>query len=126
MARSAIFPFALWFDLAARSTQMMQASAEVMMRRTYGMARMGATPSVADQRELRLMVDEKVQASFESAMAMWLRAMRNSQTLMFQAFTGRIDAASLASMARTGSEIANAGLTPFHRRVRSNAKRLRK
>jgi hypothetical protein len=37
-----------------------------------------------------------------------------------------MDAVSLTSIARTGSQIASAGLTPFHRRARSNAKRLRK
>jgi hypothetical protein len=126
MARSAEFPLTSWFHLATRSMQLMQASTEVILRRSYGIANMGTTPSLADQRELRMMVDEKVQASMESAMAMSLRAMSSYQTLMFQAFTGRIDVVPLTTLARTGSQIASAGLAPFHRRARSNAKRLRK
>jgi hypothetical protein len=125
MARSS-YPFALWFDLAVRSTQLMQASAEVILQRSNRIARMGAKPSLAEQREMRRMVNEKVQASAESATAMSLRAMSSYQTLLWQSVTGRIDTAPLARAARTGSQIASAGLAPFHRRARNNAKRLRK
>lgn len=125
MARST-HPFALWFDLAMRSTQLMQVSAEVILLRSNRVARMGAQPSRAEQRELRRMVDEKVHASMEAAIAMSLRAMSDYQSLLWQPLNARFDATPLASAVRVSSQIASAGLAPFHRRARRNAKRLRR
>jgi len=119
-------PFALWFDLAMRSTQLMQVSAEVILLRSNRLARMGAQPSPAEQRELRRMVEEKIHASMESAVAMSLRAMSDYQSLLWQPFTGRFDTAPLTRAAGAGSQIVSAGLAPFHRRARRNAKRLRR
>jgi hypothetical protein len=49
-----------WFDLAQRSMEMMQGSATVIATRT------AAHPSAAHDREMKRMVDEKVDASAAS------------------------------------------------------------
>lgn len=62
-------PFALWSELAARTTEMLVASAQVIGHRTGRMAGAGATPSLRDRREFSKMGMEKAEAIGESAFA---------------------------------------------------------
>ena len=126
-------PFApslsLWMDLATRSGEMLWASGEVIARRGRIMATMGADPSASDQREMQRMVEEKISASADSAVAMSLRAAEVCQSMMLrsmQPWLGSTRAASISDVTRAAAQITQAGLTPFHRRARSNAKRLRR
>ncbi len=63
-------PFFIWTELAMRNTEMMLASAQVIGHRVQLMAAAGHNPSVSDQREMSLMVNEKTAAVAESTMAM--------------------------------------------------------
>ncbi|WP_158883820.1 polyhydroxyalkanoate granule-associated phasin [Rhodanobacter sp. L36] len=137
-----INPFAMWTTLATKSAEMLLASGEVVAHRSQRMASMGANPDAADRREMGRMVQEKVDASAESAQAMSMKAASLYQASMMQwlnlanrqaaALCGigtspRIsaDVAAKKTM-RAAAEIATAGMAPFHRRATGNAKRLRK
>ena len=93
------------------------------------MANMGADLSASDQREMQRMVEEKISASADSAMAMSFRAAEVCQSMMLRGmppWINSIRAASPSDITRAAAQIAQAGLTPFHQRARSNAKRLRR
>ena len=61
---------AAWADLALKTSEMMLASAHVIGHRTRRMASAGPLPNARDQREFKLMGQEKVDAAGESARAM--------------------------------------------------------
>ena len=93
------------------------------------MATMGADPSASDQRGMQRMVEEKISASADSALAMSFRAAEVCQSMMLrsmQPWMGPPRAASISDVTRAAAQITQAGLAPFHRRARSNAKRLRR
>ena len=116
-------------DLATRSGEMLWASGEVIAHRSRIMANMGTDPSASDQREMRRMVEEKTSASMDSTMAMSFRAAEVCQSMMLrsmQSWMGMTPAASISEVTRAAAQITQAGLTPFHQRARSNAKRLRR
>ena len=122
-------PLSLWMDLATRSSEMLWASGEVIAHRSRIMANMGADPSASDQREMQRMVEEKISASADSAMAMSFRAAEVCQSMMLrsmQPWMGSTHAASPNDVTRAAAQITQAGLAPFHQRARSNAKRLRR
>lgn len=154
--RRSVPPFnalSLWTDFAARSAEMLFASAEVISRRVQRIAVVGAAPDAADRRELQRMVDEKMSASSESMQAIIL----GSGTLLTDSFLricaemgqhafsicsgiGRTPAKAMRdsqrSMARWGelngsaanaaAKLAGDALEPFHARATANVKRLRK
>ena len=116
-------------DLASRSSEMLWASSEVIARRSRIMANMGADPSASDQREMQRMVEEKISAYADSAMAMSFRAAEVCQSMMLRSmppWLGSTRATSLNDVTRAAAQITQAGLAPFHQRARSNAKRLRR
>ncbi|MEO8628078.1 MAG: polyhydroxyalkanoate granule-associated phasin [Betaproteobacteria bacterium] len=80
-------PFFIWTELAMRSTEMMLASAQVIGHRVQLMAAAGHNPSVSDQREMSLMVNEKTAAVAESAMAVASGMARMNFQFAVQAFT---------------------------------------
>ncbi|MGZ3236892.1 MAG: polyhydroxyalkanoate granule-associated phasin [Burkholderiaceae bacterium] len=79
-------PFLAWSELAIKTGEMMVASAQVIQHRTGRMAASGATPSLRDQREFRLMGEEKLEAITESAQAMALQMMTMNPILGMHAF----------------------------------------
>jgi len=60
----------LWGDLAAKSAEMMWASAQVIAHRTGRMAMAGHSPTARDRREFTLMGQEKLEAGVKSMQAM--------------------------------------------------------
>lgn len=133
-------PFAPWMGLAGRSADTWLASGAVIAERTRRMAAMGASPSRADQREMRRMVDEKVSATGESAQAVTAQAVAlaqtsamrwmaflNAQTMAMLGFGRMPSTAPTANAAmRASVAMGEAALAPFHRRATANARRLRK
>lgn len=129
------FPMVWWWDLAAKSTEMLSASAEVVLRRSAQIGSMSHPPSPADQRELSTMVTEKVAAAQQSATAMMMSAGTAASQFwwnqwMASAGLGGRKAASLsgiaASASRSSASMLAAGVQPYRQRAMSNAKRLRK
>jgi hypothetical protein len=136
-------PFAAWMDIAARTTEMMVASSQVIANRTQRMA--AATPAADDPAEFARMWPEKVAATHASARAVAgtarpsdvrlgadvaiatlkvanaYAALAGSHTpAQFIARQARL-ATALANAAATGtrassrtSKIAAAALGPFH------------
>lgn len=66
-------PFMVWAEVAAKTGEMMLASAQVIAQRTGRLAAAGAHPSVRDRKEFALMGQEKVLAANEAARDMALR-----------------------------------------------------
>ncbi|MGZ5884286.1 MAG: polyhydroxyalkanoate granule-associated phasin [Burkholderiaceae bacterium] len=79
-------PFFVWSELAVKTGEMMMASAQVIQHRTGRMAAAGATPNLMDQREFRLMGQEKLDAMTESTQAMALQMLTVNPELGFRAF----------------------------------------
>jgi hypothetical protein len=92
----------LWCDLAAKTQEMMLASAQVIGHRTERMARAGPAPSVRDRREFALMGQEKIEAGMQSAQAMTAQLMSMSQPWGLMAFR-HILQSSTAFMSLAGS-----------------------
>ena len=67
---STFTPFMLWGDLAAKTVEMMWASAHVIAHRTSRMAMAVHSPNARDRREFALMGQEKLEAGAKSAQAM--------------------------------------------------------
>jgi hypothetical protein len=101
-------PLMLWNDLAAKTLEMMLASAQVIGHRTGRTARAGPAPSARDRREFALMGQEKIQASAQSAHAMAAHMMTMSQPWAALAFRHILrNSAALMSVAssRTPSQL---------------------
>lgn len=114
-----------WLDLAQSSRELMQGSAAVIARRTAAMAKAGAHPSAADDREMKRMVDEKVDATAASLAEMALAATASYQSLWLGSLlAGRTP--STAQLQRAATRVLGAGMAPYQKAVRSNLKRLRK
>ena len=114
-----------WFDLAQRSMEMMQGSAIVIATRTAAMAQAGTRPSAAHDREMKRMVDEKVDASVASLAGMAFTAAASCQSLWLASLWGG-HAPTATQFQRATTRVLGAGLAPYQRTVRSNVKRLRK
>jgi hypothetical protein len=63
-------PFLLWTNIALKSGEMMWASAQVISHRTSRILQAHPNYSVKDRREIALMGQEKIEAGYESAIAM--------------------------------------------------------
>ena len=106
--RSYFSPFMLWSDLAAKTLEMMVASAQVIGHRTGRMARAGPSPSARDRREFALMGQEKIEAAAQSAQAMAAHMMAMGQPWGALAFRHCLrNSAALMSLAssRTPSQL---------------------
>lgn len=68
-------PFLAWTRLAWKTGEMLAASAQVIHHRSNRIACAGPLPCARDQREFRLMGQEKIEASIESAQALAARLM---------------------------------------------------
>ncbi len=102
-------PFLIWSELAFKTGEMMLASAQVIGHRA-NLALEGPTPNARDQRELSLMIGEKISAPAESAQAMALSVIRLNQQLSVLAFkqflTGAAATISLASSLTSAQSVA--------------------
>ena len=78
-------PFALWADVAFKTTEMMWSAASVIAMRTARMAAHGLQPNAADQRELQLMGQEKLAAATASGSAVFDQLQRTNWQLMQRA-----------------------------------------
>ena len=100
-------PFLLWTNIALRSAEMMWASTQVIGHRTSRILQAHPNYSVSDRREMVLMGQEKIEAGYESAIAMSGGLLTMTLELgMFafrQWFAGATALASMA-MSRTASQ----------------------
>lgn len=128
------FPMIWWWDLAAKSTEMLSASAEVVLRRSAQISGMSNPPSAADQRELNTMVTEKVAAAQQSATAIMMSASSTASRFWWNQWMASVGlgdrqpaslAGIVASMSHSSATMLTAGLQPYRQRAMSNAKRLR-
>ena len=114
-------------NLYALSAELAVAVPQVMAHRLLRMA--GDRPTARDRRELDRMITEKAAALGESWIEMAWKALEVNQRLalsMTQSWlTGAPTVAGHAKrLQRAGLEVLAAGMTPVHRRVTANARRL--
>lgn len=102
-AAIAVNPFALWTDLALKTTEMLAASAQVITHRTGRMAKAGPSPSLRDRREFTKMGAEKVEAIGESAWAMAQQLSKTQADLGLRAWQDMMKAGT-AWMSFAGSK----------------------
>jgi hypothetical protein len=125
-----------WSGLAARTAAMMTASAEVIAVRTQRMANAQLPLSNKDAREMRRMVEEKVEAGAESARAVTLPLASQMFGLMpdMLRVAASPDLSTLAArqarlnrkLQQGAVSLSHTAMMPFFKRARANAKRLRK
>lgn len=102
---SVMNPFLAWGELAAKTSEMMMASAQVIQHRTGRMAAAGPTPSLRDQREFTLMGKEKIEAMAESTQAMALQMMAMNPMLGLRTFELMMKGSSLMLSLATSTTI---------------------
>ena len=105
--------------------ELMQGSATVIATRTTAMAKAGAHPNAAHEREMTRMVNEKVKASAASFTSMAFTAATSYQAIWYGLLTGG-RAPTSEQLQRTTAKVLGAGMAPYQKTVRSNVKRLRK
>ena len=103
----------------------MQGSATVIATRTTAMAAAGTRPSAKQDREMKLMVDEKVKASAASMTNMAFSAAASCQSMFLASLLGG-HAPSSTKAQRAMTKALGAGMAPYQKAVRGNLKRLRK
>lgn len=105
--------------------ELMQGSATVIATRAAAMARAGAHPSAAHDREMKRMVEEKVDASAASLTGMAFTAATSCQSLWLGSLLSG-HAPTTSQLQRATTRVVGAGIAPYQKTVRSNVKRLRK
>lgn len=121
-------------SFSALATEMAFAVPQVMTHRLTRMALAGANPSARDRKEFERMSAEKVDAFYESWMAMGMQALRFNQQLWLESvqlfwtpWTVRESIQAFPQqMNQAANDILDKGMAPVHRRAMSNAKRLGK
>jgi hypothetical protein len=119
-----------WVTLWVKSLEMAMASPAVIAKRLVGMAVAGPSVGRRDQQEMVRMVTEKVDACSEAvlatAAAVGSANQRLAASLARSAWTGSTPrwASLTGEVWSLSSQIAGRGISPFHRRVISNARRL--
>ena len=118
-------------SLAVKSAELAFAVPQVVAHRVTRMALAGPEPSKRDLREFERMVAEKNAAFVESWHAMGVATFRANQSLSASALTsfwsaalGMKPSSSTRHLRSTALGIIGQGLTPVHRKVVANAKRL--
>lgn len=126
MARSRT-PGAAALSTGTRLAELGTAAQRVASARMMRIALAGASPSARDRREFNGMVIEKQVAFVESWAAMWTEAWHLQARLALSWMTEAPSPARHARMLQSGLDrIAARGLAPVQRRVRANARRLRR
>ena len=105
--------------------ELMQGSATVIAKRVTAMAAAGAHPSAAHDREMRRMVDEKVNASAASFAGMAFSTAASCQSLWFGSMMGG-HTPTAVQLERATTRLLGAGMAPYKKAVRGNVRRLRK
>jgi hypothetical protein len=119
-------------SLAVRNAELALASPQVIGHRIARMAMAGASPTAKDRKELHRMGAEKASAFVESWHAMAMQMLRANQTLAISLwrwywqswFTGQSIAWRVPSQSALALGVLSSGMTPIHRRVMANVKRL--
>lgn len=103
----------------------MQGSATVIAKRSTVMAASTIHPNAANDREMKRMVEEKVEASAASLMGAAFSAAASWQSMCLAPLLGgRAPSATQSQLAVT--KALRAGMAPYQKAVRSNLKRLKK
>lgn len=87
-------PFSAWENLATQTCEMLFASSQVIGYRSGNIARAASTLNQADQRELSLMRQEKIEAISESAQLtseQWLQEGRHFNAMAFSQLTDGVE-----------------------------------
>lgn len=97
--------------------------------RLSGMALAGPSPGAADRQEMHRMGSEKLAAFSQGwqamCMAAWTMPLRLAPAFATAFWGGRSPAALHEATARAAVGLMSAGVSPMHRTVVANAKRLR-
>lgn len=122
-----------------KAAELAIAAPQVVAIRTARMLAAGAHPGAADRAEFSQMKTEKVQAFWESMFAMGAQLAKTNQEyarttalqwcrLWTTPWLGAYRPASqaTASLPRAMSKLAEAALTPVHKRATANARRLKR
>ncbi len=119
--------------LAKQTSDIATASPQVIARRLHRMALAGANPSTKDLREFYGMGAEKMLAVQQSLAAMAGELTKAHQRRVMSLFTSKgmpskrtlMKLLSPVEMCRTTMDVLNQGLTPYSKKVVSNAQRLK-
>lgn len=127
-----------WWQLLRSAGEIGSTAPQVIQRRTTRMLdsaagrRRGSRARAADQREFTRMLSEKLTAGQQAHRAAWEASLRMQRRWLQSWFgllaaptPGRLRAAGERT-ARDATRVARQALAPVRRRVRSNARRLRK
>lgn len=120
------------YRLATQAAEIAVAAPQVIAMRTARMAMAGTNPSAKDQREFYQMGAEKVEAFSEAWMAMTMQMWKAQQEFMFmwmRSFnpyfgSGLSFEQSSKHLEAATLNVLSKGISPVHKRVVSNAKRL--
>lgn len=116
---------ASWMMLGMRAAEMSISSAEVIARRTWPIY-FPVMPRRLGANEARRMITEKADASMEAAVAMSFKSFALWQGMLFRPLEASVNGVDdYAVLAHNCAKIMSAGMMPFHRKARSNVKRLR-
>ena len=118
--------------LAAKATELAFVSPQVIGLRIAQIAMAGLPPTGRDLAELHRMGNEKFIVFFESWNAMAMQTLRANQALTISLWrwyvsswiTGRSNARQAPPPTFWALKLLSSGMTPIHRRVIANAKRL--
>lgn len=119
--------------LAQKVFELGLATPQVMAHRITRMLGTGPNISTRDRKEFMLMHTEKVGASYQCWMAMWLQGVRAQSRFMASLFmTPPVSTAAatkrfnrqLSSNLAGVTDVVNAGLKPLHAKAVSNSRRL--
>jgi hypothetical protein len=116
-------------NLYALSAELAVAVPQVMAHRLLRMASAGEKPSVRDRREFDRMIREKAAALCDSWVEMAWKSLEVNQRLALSVTRSWLIGSPTAvghakRVQRAGLEVLAAGLTPVHRQVTANARRL--
>lgn len=120
------------YRLATQAAEIAVAAPQVMAMRTMRMMLAGTNPSAKDQSEFYQMGTEKVEAFGEAWLAMTTQMWKVNQEMMrmwFNALNPYLNPSNSFNQSTQRLETAafnvlSKGITPVHKRVVSNAKRL--
>jgi hypothetical protein len=84
---------------------------------------MATQPTPVRRREARRMVTEKIEAALEGAVAIQRELLAQAYAVWVRAWSGGVTRCSLA---RAGARLVDSGAAPARRRLRANARRLRR
>ncbi len=120
-----------WWKLALQASEVAWTAPFVIQQRCTRLLVAPHANNASNRREAARMVVEKIEALQEAQYAMWQHAVMSQQKAWARLWTvgaspALTPAAAAARGLRDSAMLARRALQPMHRRVKSNAKRLRK